>query len=124
LLEEEEPSKDWARHGVRVSPLLDNQIRGFRKRQLIDSFSTNARKGAYWGIRTDISAYQLENALPCPYDRVIELGRTPARLQRLDDSTQERLINWGYGVCDAAIRKFVDPQIARPTGFPYPAVGV
>jgi len=27
-------------------------------------------------------------------------------------------------VCDAAIRKFVDPQIARPTGFPYPAVGV
>jgi NTE family protein len=37
---------------------------------------------------------------------------------------QERLINWGYAVCDAALRQHVDPGLSRPTGFPYPASGV
>jgi NTE family protein len=39
----------------------------------------------------------------------------------LDDELQERVINWGYGVCDAAMRKHVDPTIRLPKGFPYPA---
>jgi NTE family protein len=42
----------------------------------------------------------------------------------MDDDLQEKLINWGYAVCDTALRKHVDPTIAAPAGFPYPAVGV
>ena len=37
---------------------------------------------------------------------------------------QERLINWGYAVCDAALRKHVEPALAKPAGFPYPAAQV
>jgi NTE family protein len=48
----------------------------------------------------------------------------PTRYKRLDDRSQERLINWGYAVTDAALRKHVDAGIARPKGFPYPAAGV
>jgi NTE family protein len=37
---------------------------------------------------------------------------------------QERLINWGYAVCDAALRRHVDPALPLPRGFPYPEAGV
>jgi NTE family protein len=52
------------------------------------------------------------------------LAETPTRLRRLDGASQERLINWGYAVCDAAMRKHVDPALPRPAAFPYPDRGV
>jgi NTE family protein len=36
---------------------------------------------------------------------------------------QEQLINWGYAICDAAMRRHVDPALQAPTQFPYP-VGI
>ena len=121
---EEEPKSDWARHAYRVLDLIDNQVRSLRKRQVIDSFKSGARKGAYWGIRTNIADYELADALPCPLDRTMALAETPTRLKRMDDELQERLINWGYAVCDAALRKHVDPALAKPAEFPYPAAEV
>jgi NTE family protein len=99
-------------------------VRALRKRQVVDSFESGARKGAYWGIRTNIADYQLADALPCPFDRTMELAATPTRLKRMNDELQERLINWGYAVCDAALRKHVDATLAKPAGFPYPAAKV
>jgi NTE family protein len=124
LQPEEEPKSDWARHSFRVLNLIDNQVRALRKRQVIDSYESGARQGAYWGIRTNIVNYQLADALNCPFDRTMALAETPTRLKRLDDTLQERLINWGYAVCDAALRKHVDSQLNKPAGFPYPAVGI
>jgi NTE family protein len=129
LQAEEEPKSDWARHSYRVLNLIDNQVRALRKRQVIDSFKSKEgdstqRRGAYWGIRTNIADYELPDALPCAFARTMELAETPTRLKRLDDDRQERLINWGYAVCDAALRKHVDPGLAKPAGFPYPQVGV
>ena len=65
----------------------------------------------------------MADALDCPFERTLELAATPTRLKRLDDTLQQRLINWGYAVSDAAVRKHVDPKIAKGA-FPYPAVGV
>jgi NTE family protein len=121
---EEEPKHDWGRHAYRVLGLIDNQVRSLRKRQVIGSFVSGFRKGAYWGIRTDIADYQLGDALPCPAARTRLLASVPTRLKRLDNETQERLINWGYAVCDAAIRKHVMPTLPAPSGFPFPASGV
>ena len=125
---EEEPKSDWAQHSYRVLNLIDNQVRALRKRQVINSFRANAadaahRKGAYWGIRTNIKHYELADALDCPAERTLALAETPTRLKRMDDDLQERLINWGYAVCDAALRKHVDPTIAKGA-FPYPRAGV
>lgn len=117
---EEEPHTDWARHSYRVLNLIDNQVRSLRKRQVVGSYISGERKGAYWGIRTNIADYQLADAMTCPFDHTTELANTPTRLKRLDNSTQERLINWGYAVCDAALRKHVDPTLSKPAGFPYP----
>lgn len=115
---EEEPKSDWARHSYRVLNLIDNQVRALRKRQTIDSFKSGARKGAYWGIRTNIADYQLPDALDCPFERTLALAETPTRLKRIDDRLQEQLINWGYAVCDAALRKHVDAEITKGK-FPY-----
>jgi NTE family protein len=42
----------------------------------------------------------------------------------LEVDVQERLINWGYAVCDAALRRHVIKDLAPPTDFPYPDAGV
>jgi len=121
---EEEPKTDWARHSYRVLNLVDNQVRSLRKRQVIDSYKAgpddaNRRKGAYWGIRTNIADYGLADALAFPFDLTMALAATPTRLKRMDDSLQERLINWGYAVCDAALRKHVDGTLTPNPAFPY-----
>src|SRR5690606_24080772 len=79
LQPEEEPKSDWARHSYRVLDLIDNQVRSLRKRQLIESFESKRRKGAYWGIRTDIAEYGLPDALPCPVQQTLALAETPTR---------------------------------------------
>jgi len=121
---QEEPKEDWARHAFRVLDLIDNQVRSLRKRQLIEAYRNKVRKGAYWGIRTNIADYGLSDPLPCPYERTMELAETPTRLKSLSAELQERIINWGYAVCDAALRKHVDLKSGGARGFPYPSVGV
>jgi NTE family protein len=118
---EEKVHSDWVRHSLRVNALIDNQVRNLRKRQAIGAFEAGERTGAYWGIRTDIANYKLGDGLQCPYVKTQALAATKTRLERMPDALQERLINWGYAVCDAAIRKYVDPTKPAPQGFPYPA---
>ena len=113
------PAEDWARHAKRVLELVDNQVRSLRKRQLVDAYKAGLRKGAYWGIRTDILQYGVPG-VPCPVERTQALAEIPTRLSALDDITQDRLINWGYAVSDAALRSWVDPKLDPATDFPYP----
>lgn len=122
--DETDPERDWARHSYRILNLIDNQVRSLRKRQVIDSYKQSVRKGSYWGIRTNILDYELPNAMNCPFDRTIELAAVATRLKALDATLQERIINWGYAVCDAALRKHVDGTLPAPIAFPYPAAGV
>jgi len=122
--DETDPERDWARHSYRILNLIDNQVRSLRKRQVIDSYKQSARKGAYWGIRTSIADYGLPDAMNCPFDKTMELAAVATRLKALDATLQERIINWGYAVCDAALRKHVDGTLPAPIAFPYPAAGV
>lgn len=121
---EPEPKSDWPRHAQRVIGITDNQVRSLRKRQLIYSYQHGIRKGTYWGIRTNIADYGLADALPCPFDKTTALAETKTRLKRMEPGVQERLINWGYAVCDAGMRKHVAPGPHVPPQFPYPAAGL
>ncbi len=118
------PHTDWARHALRVNDLIDNQVRDLRQRQLIDSFNGGVRKGTYWATRSDIAKYPATQALPCPFAATQALAAVPTRLAELDDRIQQRLINWGYGICDAAMRAHVVPDAGPPPAFPYPAAGI
>ena len=125
-----DPKADWLRQTGRVIALIENQVRSLRKRQLIGSFERKgssedgARSGAYWGISTDIANYHLADSLDAPVDKTSVLAKVPIRLKGLSANTQERLINWGYAVCDAAMRKHFDQGASPPQGFPYPGEGV
>lgn len=121
---EEEPKQDWPRHAYRVLDLIDNQVRSLRKRALIASYQAkpddpSKRQGAYWGIGTNYSLYSGRALkLSCAQERIQELASVATRLKRMDDDLQERLINWGYAVTDAALRSYVDPKLNQPKAFP------
>ena len=120
LQPEPDPHQDWARHAYRVLDLIDSQVRALRTRQIISLFQQKDRKGCYWGIRQDVATYFKDYPLDCPFERTTGLAATPTRLASIDDSLQERIINWGYAVCDASIRKFFDAALPPPISFPYP----
>jgi NTE family protein len=122
--DEPDPERDWTRHAYRILNLIDNQVRSLRKRQVIDSYKQGVRKGTYWGIRTNIADYALPNAMNCPFPETLKLANVATRLKALDATMQEKIINWGYAVCDAALRKHVDRTLPAPINFPYPATGV
>ena len=122
---EPEPKRDWVRHSIRVLLLIDNQVRNLRRRQLVESYQAKIRRGAYWSINHDLTKdFGTANALDCPFELTDVLAKTATRLKKLDSVTQERIINWGYSVCDAAVRKYYDDKLAPPAQFPYPAAGV
>jgi NTE family protein len=114
------PRAVWPLQLLRLLSVIDNQVRSLRKRQAIDAFKGDLRDGTYWGIRTDIADYQLPTALPAPHAKTIKLAEIKTRLGRMSDAEQQRLINWGYAVCDAAMRRHVvDPSAAPSPSFPY-----
>ncbi|HET7112802.1 MAG TPA: patatin-like phospholipase family protein [Pyrinomonadaceae bacterium] len=122
--DEPDPERDWARHSYRILSLIDNQVRSLRKRQVIDSYKQGVRKGTYWGMRTNIADYALPDAMNCPFNETLNLANVATRLKAVDATLQEKIINWGYAVCDAALRKHVDGSLPAPVGFPYPASGI
>jgi NTE family protein len=126
---EEDPAHDWARHSIRILDIVDNQVRSLRKRQLIDAFDKKERTGTYWGIRTLFSKYRAPtDPLGCSRRDPTVLAETPTRLQAMPDVLQEKLINWGYAITDAALRVHFGQDlrtkygvtIPDPTRFPYP----
>jgi NTE family protein len=121
---EPDPDHDWGRHLFRVLGVIDNQVRSLRKRQCVQAFISGERLGAYWGIRTDIADFGLDDPLPAPHEATMALAMISTRLARLDEVVQERLVNWGYAACDAGLRRHVDTALPAPAGYPYPAAGV
>ncbi len=128
---EPHPARAWLRHTKRVLDLVDNQVRALRKRLVISAYQlprhpadTMWREGTYWGIRTNIADYSLPDPLPCPHDQTMALANLPTRLANVPDLIQQRLINWGYAVCDSAMRRWVVPNAPAPAGFPYPEARV
>jgi NTE family protein len=120
---EVDPKRDWPRHAYRVLNLIDSQVRSLRKRQVIGSFRDKLREGAYWGIWANITDDGLADPLDCPVEQTTRLAETATRLKRLEPVLQERLINWGYAICDCALRTFHDRKLPKGR-FPYQSAGV
>jgi NTE family protein len=110
---------------MRTLDITIEQTRALRKRKLIDDFIGGVRRGAYWGIATEIGHYELEKAgLPPPLVHDDATTRSMAairtRLNRFTDEEQGRLINWGYALTDAAMRRHVLGREAQPGRLPVP----
>ena len=126
------PHRDWMRQLLRIIDIIDTQDTSLRKRQALMSYQIPRvaddpewRAGSYWGIRTDIKDYGLSDSLPCPHPATLKISNEPTRLAKFSESEQQRTINWGYAVCDAAMRRYVIEGVTvSPPRFPYPSAGV
>jgi len=116
---DQNPSSMWLNLTLRVIDLTSEQARALRKRWLIQDFRNNKRQGTYWGIGTHIDDYQLSNAMTKDNEITASLSAIRTRLNRFTDEEQCRLINWGYALTDAALRKHVHAN-APPGKWPYP----
>ena len=114
------PWRFWPLQLYRVLGVIDNQVRSLRKRQAIGGFQAGVREGAYWGIRSHVSDYHLPDALPCRPEQTQRLADLKTRLASMPDREQERLLNWGYAICDTAMRQHVVTGAIPPAGFPFP----
>jgi NTE family protein len=118
------PPRNWALQTSRVFSVVAPQMPLLRSRQVVSALAAGDRSGAYWSIRGRIDDYRLSDVLPCSMEQTWLLGQLRTRLAGLPDETQKALINWGYAICDAAMRKHVDVAAAAPTEFPYPEVSL
>jgi NTE family protein len=117
---ESDPPHDWANQTSRILLIIYNQVSALRKREVIGFYQAGTRYGSYWGIGTNIANYQLADALVCPIGVTTKLAQTATRLAAVDGQLQNQLIDWGYAVCDAAMRKHVlPPGAAAPQSSPY-----
>jgi NTE family protein len=129
---EPEPKGDWVQHSVRIMGVIDNQVRALRKRQLVQAFIDKAKTGAYWGIGTRFAEYNVTDPLGVGAIDTSPLAGVKTRLKAMEPSVQERLINWGYAICDAALRAYAADVLRAeygltlkdPAGLPYPGSGV
>jgi NTE family protein len=116
---EPDPKHDWLGQTNRVLNIIYSQVVILRTRSIIELYKMKVRDGSYWGIGSNILSYQLPDALVCPIEVTTNLADTPTRLTAMDDLSQEQLIDWGYAICDAAMRKWIVPDAAAPSGSPY-----
>lgn len=115
---ETKPKRNWVQHGLRVTEIVDGQVRALRKRQLIDGFERKFRDGTYWGIRSDVADYHLPDPIVIPAMNRERAQGVKTRLAELDDETQRDLINWGYVIADTALRRWVFTDESAPAGLP------
>jgi NTE family protein len=109
---------------LRLNDVMGDQAEAVRKRWLIASFTQQVYGGAYWGIASAVSKYEVPNAIgysEALADQIISTIRTD--MDKFSDDEAAVLENHGYCLADVAILKYV-PQLhnAAPLNAPHPAL--
>src|SRR3954468_13361653 len=124
LQPDDDPSSAWIPQFKRALDIIYGQVGSLRQRQLIASFKAPQgargwRRGTYWAVGSDVRHYKLPGALKAPIERTTELARLPTQLRPFGKNFDQRLINWGYAICDTAVRKHFGQPNDPPAAFPY-----
>jgi NTE family protein len=116
---DEAPRRDWLGQLTRVRGIMMEQTRALRRRMIMQELVAKRLNGTLWRIGTRIDEYQLADAMISDTPATAALQNVRTRLNSFDEREQSELINWGYALCDAAMRKHVAPG-SRPTAWPAP----
>jgi NTE family protein len=117
----DDPASNWLGQVTRALDITTEQTRALRKRRLIQDSKDGVRQGTYWGITTHINDYGLPDAMTTDSDTTMTLQLVRTRLSGFSDEEQGRLINWGYALADAAMRRHVHPNSSVEPKWPVPA---
>ena len=104
--------------------IVTDKARAVRKRWLIDKFKSKELSGTYWGITTKIDNYGLLGPEAFVKDSKVTRGLSEikTRLTSFSDSDKGKLINWGYALADAGMRKHVKDILVKMSDpqWPFP----
>ena len=114
------PFEDYIFQLGRVRDILIDQTRALRKRQLIADFVAGRKQGAYWGVGTPIGDFGAVNALANDTKLTKSLEQIPTRLRKFEPKIQGHLVNWGYALCDAALRTRAGLSVSIADEWPLP----
>jgi NTE family protein len=117
---DEDPAEDYVRQLGRVRDILIDQTRALRKRWLVDELIAGRQQGAYWGVATAIGDYGAASPLAVDTAITRSLDEVPTRLGAFEPDRQGHLINWGYALCDAALRTHAKLPAAPVASLPLP----
>ena len=94
---------------------MTDQARAVRKRWLINKFKRKELSGTYWGITTNIDNYRPLKPDALVRDNEITRGlrEIKTRLTSFSDADKGKLINWGYALADAGMRKHVEDILVK-----------
>ena len=102
---------------MRANAVLTSRLRKIRKRYLIEQRlgnATHSQNGAYWGISSEISGYELPDSLATDSELTASLAYVRTRLSIFTDEEQGQLINWGYALADAGMRSYMQAEGPAP----------
>ena len=108
----------------RVNELLLEALREPAARTFRRDLSEGRTGGAYWSLRSGTGDYPVDTGLVCPPARAAALAALPGRYAAVPPEDQERLVNWGYAVCDLALRSGPCPALPMPAAFPFHDCGL
>jgi NTE family protein len=111
------PWRLWPNQTLRALAIMNEQTRALRRRMLMDDFGANQKQsrqgqtprktGVYWKLNTKIGDFELADALAADSPRTAALQHVRTRLNRFSPQEKGELINWGYALADAAMRRHV-----------------
>ena len=118
----ESPQVNWFSGTMRILSTVDIQVRRLRRRQVVGALASGSRHGAFWANNTDYSKFpRTSPTLPAGPGATRRLAALPTRLKKIPIGDRNRLVNWGYACCDAALRSYVDTDLAIPDNYPFAA---
>jgi NTE family protein len=101
-------SSNWFRQLNRAILIQCDANSLIQRRNLFAAFASSSpecsRRGAYWCNSSMIAEYGDPGALAVDSRQTGQLGRMRTRLNRFSPQEQALLINWGYAMCDSAMR--------------------
>jgi len=113
-----------AEQAGRITELLLDSLRAPVARGFARELAEGRAHGAYWGLRSRTGDYPADTGLVCPPARAAALAAVPGRYAAVSPEDQERLINWGYAICDLALRSGPVPGLPMPAAFPFHDCGL
>jgi NTE family protein len=104
---------NWFGQLARIRAIMMEQTRALRRRMVMATLKSPTGAGTLWRIGTQIGNFQLADTMTVDSDKTKSLARVRTRLNRFTPLEQGELINWGYALCDAGMRKHVDTTILK-----------
>lgn len=125
------PCTNWFSQLLRSATIQGDQSSRLRRRTLVENYKEKDQDGeplkyygTYWGIQTEINRYEMRDAMTKDNDLTKSLKEVPTRLCKFKPERQGWLINWGYALTDAALRKWYFRKKQKGGKWPVPEYAI